>query len=35
MQTLDASGEVGLEANVRKTDYVLLTHHANAGNIIA
>jgi hypothetical protein len=28
---MDASNEVGLEINVEKTKYMLLTHHQNAG----
>jgi hypothetical protein len=28
---IDASEEVGLEINIRKTKYMLLSHHQNAG----
>jgi hypothetical protein len=30
----DASNEVGLEANVEKMKYMLLSHHQNAGQIM-
>jgi hypothetical protein len=28
---IDASNEVGLEINIEKTKYILLSHHQNAG----
>jgi hypothetical protein len=30
---IDASKEVGLEVNIEKTKYMLMSHHQNAGQI--